>query len=90
MEETKTKYIYSAYGKEFTEIMTLLREQGINTKIDELAELAFELVKDNNVDRTQLEMYICNNFRFKLLKNVLSDQTIVEKLNDKGDKDNGK
>ena len=66
--EKQTKYIYSAYGKEFEEIMTLLREQGVNDKIDELADLSFNLIKNNNIDRTQLEMYICNNFRFKLLK----------------------
>jgi hypothetical protein len=88
--EKRAKYIYSAYGKEFEEIMTLLREQGINTKIDELALLAYDLVKNNNVDRTQLEMYICNNFRFKLLKNVLDDPMAVEKLNNVEEKEDGK
>jgi hypothetical protein len=88
--EKQAKYIYSAYGKEFEEIMTLLREQGINTKIDELALLAYDLVKNNNVDRTQLEMYICNNFRFKLLKNVLDDPMAVEKLNNVEEKEDGK
>ena len=81
--EKQTKYIYSAYGKEFEEIMTLLREQGVNDKIDELADLSFNLIENNNIDRTQLEMYICNNFRFKLLKNILNNPTMVEKLSDK-------
>ena len=87
--ENQTKYIYSAYGKEFEEIMTLLGGQGINTEIDKLARIAFDLVKNNNVDRTQLEMYICNNFRFKLLKNVLDDSMVVKKLNNVEEKEDG-
>lgn len=85
--EKQTKYIYSAYGEEFKEIMSLLKEQGINDKIEELAKIAFELVKNNNVDRTQLEMYVCNSFQFKLLQNVLNNPTAIEKLKNKEKKD---
>lgn len=88
--EKQTKYIYSAYGKEFKEIMDLLKEQGINDKIEELAKIAFELIKNNNVDRTQLEMYVCNSFQFKLLQNVLNNPTAIEKLKDEEEKDDGK
>lgn len=88
--ENNTKYIYSAYGKEFKENMNFLKEQGVNDKIEELADLAFELIKNENVDRTQLEMYVCNNFKFSLLKKTLAEPAFVEEVNNGEDKKNGK
>lgn len=73
-----TRYIYSAYGKEFKENMELLNNSGITDSINNLVDETYNLIKEENIDRAQLECYITSTFRFNLLTKIMSQPLNIQ------------
>jgi len=71
--EKQTKYIYSATGVNIKEIEKIVKKSELNEKIDELADLCLKLIKNENFDRTQLEMYVTSHFQFEVLAKLIAE-----------------
>lgn len=81
--KNNTKYVYSATGDEIKEIEKILKDSGFEKQLSDLVDTGFDLIKNKDFDRTQLEMYVSNNFSFRILSKIMAEPLFDMKDNDK-------